>query len=324
MGQGAASVFVSLTLAFTAWLGGPAMGLERVPDGNRSAEQPPVPGASHRRTKALNSSFEEKYRRIRDLIDDDSRLKQKIERAARAYEIDPIHIVGALVGEHTYNVDAYDRLQSYYVKAVSYAKTEFRFGYKRESLDAFISRPQFDDCAEQTGSWALWSCRETVWESVFRGRRVDGTAWPDDRFSAVFFQPFFAGQTFGLGQLNPLTALKLTDRVNTVSGHGKLDHRDAAGVYQAIMDPDTTLAYMAASLRQAIDAYRDIAGFDISGNPGITATLYNIGMPDQRARRLAEENAKRAAKGRVRQLPRENYYGWLVNDKIDDLAALFD
>ena len=32
----------------------------------------------------------------------------------------PMHIVGAIVGEHTYNVDAYDRLQTYYVKAVAY------------------------------------------------------------------------------------------------------------------------------------------------------------------------------------------------------------
>lgn len=40
----------------------------------------------------------------------------KIKKVSAAYGIDLIHVVGAIVGEHTYNVDAYDRLQSYYVK----------------------------------------------------------------------------------------------------------------------------------------------------------------------------------------------------------------
>ena len=51
------------------------------------------------------------------------------------------------------------------------------------------------------------------------------------------------------------------------------------------MDPDLTLPYVAATLRNRIDAYRDIAGFDISQNPGITATLYNVGNPEARATR---------------------------------------
>ena len=42
--------------------------------------------------------------------------------------------------------------------------------------------------------------------------------WPNDRFSAVFFQPFYAGQTFGIGQLNPLTALKMSDMVSRTTG----------------------------------------------------------------------------------------------------------
>ena len=33
------------------------------------------------------------------------------------------------------------------------------------------------------------------------------------------------------------------------------------------MDPDMTLHYMAATIRDDIDAYRAIAGFDISGIP---------------------------------------------------------
>src|SRR5690606_33253823 len=141
-------------------------------------------------------------------------------------------------------------------------------------------------CDDVTGSYDKWSCREAVWDREFRGRSVDGKSFPNNRFSAVFFQPFYAGQTFGIGQLNPLTALQMSDLVARVSKLPKLDHGDAQQVYRTIMDPDLTLAYVAATLKTSIDAYRDIAGFDISANPGITATLYNVGNPEQRARAL--------------------------------------
>lgn len=295
---------------------------EPVPPGNRHAEQPAVPGASVRRTSATKSTFDAKYEKIRDLLASDGVLRDKIRAAASAYGIAPIHIVGALVGEHTYNVDAYDRLQAYYVKAMSYAGESFRFEHKGESVLDFVERPEFDRCRELTASRALWSCREAVWNAEFRGRTVGGRSYPDNRFSAVFFQPFYAGQTFGLGQLSPLTALMNVDTVAQVSGGKKLSAGDAAGVYAAIMDPDSTLAYMAASIRADIDDYREIAGFDISGNPGITATLYNVGDGTRRARELAAENKRRAESGEPRKLPEENYYGWLVNAKEDELRAI--
>lgn len=299
---------------------GPAMaaGLRPVPDGNRYAEQPNVPGASVRRTKAGKTTFDAKYEKVRDLLASDRDLIGKIKTTARAYGIDPVHMIGAIVGEHTYNVDAYDRLQSYYVKAASYAGNSFRFGYKSESIGEFLSRPEFAACNGKKGSHAVWTCRENVWEKSFRGRSAGGIAFPDNRFSAVFFQPFFAGQTFGLGQINPLTALMLTDTVVRVSGYEELDENDAGSVYKAIMDPDISLAYMAASIRHSIDVYGSIAGMDISGNPGITATLYNVGNADQRAAALAARN--RSAAETI--WPEENYYGWLVNDRLAELRAL--
>ena len=269
-----------------------------------------------RRTKAGRTSFDAKYEKVRDLLANDRQLTGKIKSVAGKYGIDPIHMVGAIVGEHTYNVDAYDRLQSYYVKAASYTGN-FRFAYDGESIGDFLARPEFAACAGKKGSYALWTCREGVWNRTFRGHSVGGTSFPDNRFSAVFFQPFYAGQTFGLGQINPLTALTLTDDVARISGYDRLDENDAAGVYQAIMDPDTSLAYMAAAIRRSIDAYRKIAGVDISKNPGLTATLYNIGNPDARAAAFA---ARRAAGEAT--WPEENYYGWLINDKLEELRSL--
>ncbi|KGF69943.1 hypothetical protein LL06_08115 [Hoeflea sp. BAL378] len=295
---------------------------ELVSPGNRNVRQPEIPGASKRRTEATKSTFDAKYERIRDLIAEDAKLQQKIRKVSALYKIDPIHIVGALVGEHTYNVDAYDQLQTYYVKAISYAGERFRFEHKGESVVDFVQRPEFAGCDENADSAELWTCREEVWEKTFRGRKVGDKSYPDDRFGAVFFQPFYAGQTFGLGQLNPLTALTHTDRVNKVSRLRKLSAGNAAEVYKAIMDPDSTLAYMAASIAESIDNYRTIAGFDISKNPGLTATLYNVGNSARRAAALAEENRKRKSSGLKPKGPTENYYGWLVNAHEEELRRI--
>ncbi|RCS22337.1 DUF1402 family protein [Phyllobacterium salinisoli] len=294
-----------------------------VPPGNRHAEQPNIPGASAKRTRELKTTYEAKYRKIYNLLKNDGALRGKIKSTAAAYGIDPMHIVGAIVGEHTYNVDVYDRLQTYYVKAMAYVRQGVSFDYKGESIGAFVKRPEFSTCAQFKDSYSLWDCRENVWNAKFRGKTVDGNAYPDNRFSAVFFQPFYAGQTFGLGQINPLTALQMSDMVNRISGLPKLDADSGNIVYKTIMDPDLTLPYVAATLKHAIDAYREIADFDISGNPGITATLYNTGGADSRARDLARENARRRVAGEAPALPQENYYGWLVNSKLDELKALF-
>jgi hypothetical protein len=301
----------------------PAAAVTVVPEGNRNASQPGVPAASAKRTRELNTTYEAKYQKIYNLLKTDSKLRSKIASVARTYGIDPVHIVGALVGEHTYNVDAYDRLQTYYVKAISYVQQGLSFDYQGETIGDFIKRPQFSSCAQFKDSLRLWTCREDVWDENFRGKSVGGKRFPNNRFSAVFFQPFYAGQSFGLGQLSPLIALQMTDMVNRYSGLPKLDADHAADVYKTIMDPDLTLPYMAATLKHSIDVYRRIADFDISKNPGITATLYNTGGADSRARALADSNVARVANSEQPLLPEENYYGWLVNDKIDQLRALF-
>lgn len=294
-----------------------------VPPGNQNAEQPAIPGASAKRTRELSTTYDKKYQKIYDLLKSDASLRSKIKSTAAAYGIDPIHIVGAIVGEHTYNVDVYDRLQTYYVKAMSYVNQGVSFAYNGESIGQFIKRPEFESCQKFKDSYSLWTCRENIWNSKFRGKSVGGKSYPNNRFSAVFFQPFYAGQTFGLGQINPLTALQMSDMVNRISGLPKLDADNGSAVYKTIMDPDLTLPYIAATVKQSITAYRQIADFDISKNPGLTATLYNTGGAEQRARALANENAARKAAGKQPQFPQENYYGWLVNSKLDQLKALF-
>ncbi len=317
-----------LASAFTAMLAvlcpvEPALAATKVPPGNRNIEQPAIPGASARRTKALKTTYDAKYNKVIELLKRDARLRRKITATAKSYKIDPMHIVGAIVGEHTYNVDAYDRLQTYYVKAIAYVNSGLEFEFEGEDIDKFIQREEFEPCVELTDSYDLWICRERIWNTKFKGRSVDDVDYPNDRFSAVFFQPFYAGQTFGIGQLNPLTALQMSDLVSKTSRMAKLNHRNPGQVYKTIMDPDLTLPYVAATIVKSIEAYREIAGFDIAGNPGITSTLYNLGDPEARARSLKLENLERAARGKAPRLPQENYYGWLVNDRQTELEAIF-
>jgi hypothetical protein len=293
------------------------------PPGNRSAEQPEISASSIARTAETRGDFESKYREVHDQLAGDRQLLDKIVKTAALYGIGPIHILGAIVGEHTYNVDVFDNLQGYYIKAIAYLNNgALKFEYKGEPVDAFIMRPQFAPCAEAKNDYELWTCRDQIWRDDFRGKTVAGESFPDDRFERVFFQPFYAGQTFGLGQLSPLAALSVSDLVHAVGGLPPLDVQAAPEVYRAVMDPDMTLNYMAALIVREIDAYRSIAGFDISDNPGITATLYNTGDAVGRAAALAAENRKRRSEGLAPILPKENYYGWLINARLDELRQL--
>ncbi|TPK94954.1 DUF1402 family protein [Mesorhizobium sp. B2-4-12] len=314
-----------LLLAALSWSGAlmvetaHAGGLVVVPSGNRSETQPPIPDASATRTRAFKTTYPEKYEKIVALLKHEKKLVAHIKQVAAAYDIDPIHIVGALVGEHTYNVTAVGSVQTYYVKALSYSGLDFAFRYKGVPVQTFVQRPEFAACAEAKDSAALWSCRDRVWVEHFRGKSVDGVTYEAMTFQQAFFQPFFAGQTFGLGQISPLTALEVTDLVNRVSGYDRLTPDRPQAIYRDVMDPDRSIVYIAAIVRDAIDAYKQ-EGFDISGNPGITATLYNVGQPRQRAADLRAA----VASGKGRKLPVENYYGWLVNDKLDELRSLLD
>jgi len=289
----------------------------KMPAGNHYKKQPGIPTGAISRTRATNGSFEGKYRKIRDLIKTDAKLNAAIKSSAKKFGIEPVHIVGALVGEHTYNVDALDHIQTYFVKAASCFESAISFEYDGEHVTKFIKRPQFEKCDALKSSYHQWDCREDVWRAKFYGKKLDGKKWPKNRFGAVFFQPLYAGQTFGLGQLNPLTALRVDDLVRRTKGTRALNAKDAPQVYKTIMDPKSALDYMAAVIKTSITAYREVAGVDISKNPGITATLYNLGDVYDRAYAL-----KKKRKRSKNIFPRENYYGWLVNKKLKELYTL--
>ena len=120
----------------------------QVPSGNRNADQPPIPSGPNR-GRSDQGSFGGKYAKIYNLLRNDRKLKKKIKASAKRFGIDPVHIAGALVGEHTYNVDALDRIQTYYVKAIAYLGSDLTFKYGKEKVTKFVTRPQFARCQNQ-------------------------------------------------------------------------------------------------------------------------------------------------------------------------------
>ena len=90
------------------------------------------------------------------------------------------------------------------------------------------------------------------------------------------------------------------------------------------MDPDLTLALCRGDADPSVDRrlQRNIAGFDISQNPGLTATLYNLGNAAARAASSRPRTTRRKAKGQPPLFPQENFYGWLVNEKAAELRKL--
>jgi hypothetical protein len=297
-----------------------------VPPGNRADKQPKIYSGSRFLTAIRNSgSFDDKYNRVYAVFANNPKLISRIKQVSAIYGVDPVHVIGAIIGEHTYNIDTFDTLQDYYVKALQYSKNDtLEFAYKGQTATELFSKPQFAKCEAMQNTYEKWDCRQTVWNRVFMGKVVDGKIYFKDRLHRVYFKPAFGGQTFGFGQLSPVAALMVTDVTSSKGGLPLLSIDDPSEVYEQIMSPDTSLHYVAANIRVEIDMYRKIAGFDISQNPGITATLYNLGDAATRARELKAENDKRAAQGKPPLYPQENFYGWLVNDKEPELRALLN
>ena len=298
-----------------------------VPPGNHAKQQPKVFAGSSlltgdprlRRLQATSTS------KVYGLFSQDKALVAKIKKAAAAYGIDPMHIIGAIVGEHTYNIDTFDTLQTYYVKALEYADPKsLSFAYQRRDAAQLFARPQFAACAVDED--ATTNCGTA-------GRRC-GTRRSTARSStASAFRPTaaprllpaggYAGQTFGIGQLSPVAALMVTDVVHAKSGLPLLSIDNAPQVYQQIMNPDTVgLSTSRRNIRvvdRPLQQHRRLRHFQ-EPRPHRHA-LQSRQCRDPRP--PAQGRQRRAARPRASrpQFPQENFYGWLINDERPSCAS---
>ncbi len=296
----------------------------KVPPGNRNLEMPELPDATAgRRNRMVGArSFDQSFIAAMNKLNDRA-TREMIYQVSKIYGVDPVHVFAVLVGEHTFNVSGADGFQSMVMRAATMGPSwAISFNNNSVKLGDLLKEPVMANCMSQTSDYYKWECVRVTWETKLRGRsflgQFVGGQMPAKSFRSTFFNPIKTGHTYGLGQLDPQKALMLSDVVARHGGLKPLNIDDPADVYSAIIDPSRSLHYTAALVRTIWDLYRNVGGFDISDNPGITATLYNIGFELQRAQKIANANRK---SGTV-VLPEENYYGWAINVRLEDIKAL--
>ncbi|MFN3455502.1 MAG: DUF1402 family protein [Pseudobdellovibrio sp.] len=293
-----------------------------VAPGNRNSNMPEIPSSSASRhmsgiqAKTAEVYFAERFNIVLNKLSSKYEtskfsLKSEVRKAANLYKIDPIHIIGAIIGEHVFNVDLKDQAQEYSMKLgiwTSYFSGEHPFAKISEC-------PELKSCeTKSSNNYDQWACYENTWNSKMRGRTAcGGQQFENKGLMMSYFNPTLAGKTYGLGQLGPMKILALTDLVSEYSGLPKLSIHEVDAVYAAALDPKTTIHYIAASIYKSIQLYKDITRFDISTNPGLTATLYNLGKEKNKALELNNYNKQAIKNGSAPKYPLENYYGWLIN-----------
>ncbi len=147
-------------------------------------------------------------------------------------------------------------------------------------------------------------------EAAFRRGEMDG------RRGGVVRNPYL--WTLGPAQVSFRLAIQYEPMIA-----GQLDRpqRGAKDVLEAVTSTPGNLEYAAALLAEAQRAYAD-AGMDISTSPGVLATLYHLGAPTVRARRLASENAARRTRDEPLMEPHVNYYGAFVSRHSAEIEEL--
>lgn len=275
----------------------------------------------------LKQALDIKYRQTLRTLARDSQTLSEIKLAARAFDIDPVLILGNIIAEHTYNVGLTDSIQNLLLLSVSWgAKWALRFKANEISLEELLKKSQFHHCRSflETSHADYWDCVAWVWNTKFRNKTVDGVAYQNSGFRLTFFNPISAGFTYGLGQMDPIRALMATDLVHNKSGHRLLSIEKPEEIYVDIINPHIVVHYVAANIQLALEAYYQISHMDISSNPGVVASLYNLGQEKALARKRYEINVNRINQGLPLELAKESFYGFFVNEKESELRKFIN
>lgn len=251
-----------------------------------------------------------------------------IKKAARSFDMDPVNVLGAIIGEHVFNMDMKDSAQDYLLRLPGWMRRWSGFSDEFEiPLRDILKQKSFDICHENSNEYDKWECYGAIWNRKFRDQKCDecrdSDRYPNKSLKFVFFSPF--GSTYGIGQLGPMKALMVTDLVSErVSHMPYLSLDDIEEVYSSVLDPEKSFYYVAATVYKAIELYKQHACFDISTNPGVAATLYNLGAERSRAKAKKRASLESLEKGNGLVVPEENYYGWYVNEKLNDMEKFLE
>ncbi len=261
----------------------------------------------------LDKKFEDVIKKLKT-----EEVFQKIAKIAPKYGLKPESVAACVIGEHVFNVGLVDQYQSYFINI--YASWIEKHSTTQKLYLTLLKEPDIDKILNASISdYEKWDTIFNLYNSKYR---ATGN-YPDSNFLFTFFNPYGAGLTYGLGQLSPIRVLLTNDIAMKLGGLPKIMPSDADALYYATLDIDTNLNYVAASAVASINTYKQYSNFDISNNIGVIATLYNLGDEKRRALKLKKENELNLKENKQLTYPVENFYGWYMNKKENEIKNLF-
>lgn len=114
--------------------------------------------------------------------------------------------------------------------------------------------------------------------------------------------------TFGFGQIGMTAAMEAEAHVAKVEGRSPKSRDE---LVTEITNPTGSIRIAAAILRKVQDDYK-AEGFDISKDPALLATLYNLGRSEERAKQAKSSGLP----------PRQNYFGLFVARYSGDIQKV--
>ena len=264
-------------------------------------------------TESDLNTLDVKFKKVVETLKKEN-VFEKIKQIAPQYGLSPESVAASIIGEHVFNVTIIDKFQTYFINIYS------KWLDKHSSIKPlFLKLLKEKDVAEilslDISDYEKWDSIMNLYNQKYRGKND----YPDKSFIMTFFNPYGAGLTYGLGQLSPARVLLTNDLAIKYGGLKKINYENTEDLYYATLDVDTNIHYVAASNLAAIITYKKYANFDISNNIGVIATLFNLGAEKRRAQDLAKINVNNSKI----QFPVENFYGWYMNKKENEIKQIF-
>ncbi len=252
---------------------------------------------SGRETEFALTLGKNKIPKILDALNEEGLLSETL-RLAKAFNIHPLHILGPIIGENSFNGAIDNTIQNSFAKMFK----ESDFTTMSARMQIITKDPNTQGCLDlKISNYWKWRCLLNKTSYLANGSNRDFVFW--------FYQISNKGQgTFGLGQAQPFLLWSVADLVAEKTKPLGYDYKtyDVTNLkkpFQVIFNNKEMLAYIAAMAHTSITVYKQVAGVDISQNPGLSTTLYNLGDEYQRA----YMNTVRGGD------PQVNFMGWYVN-----------
>ncbi len=300
-----------------------------VPAGHLANPNLEIPKFTRLRYLTLSSTVEgilpaadEKFASLIAKLRSQPRLIELANRIAPLYGVEPAAVMGAMLGELTFNNEFTSAMQD---KAALIPEQSSFTGAIRvaEKLKA----DAFEFCGIKHRDYWAWVCVNRTWNNslAWRGPQARESLYqtilePSDQPLHGMLRPTALGATFGPAQMSLMRALMLSEDVYTASG-GQIPRLwidDMPAVLRAITNLETSVHFVAATLARSIDAYKRFANIDISHNMGVQATLFNLGWEFELALKSRQENTF----NKIPNSPRENYFGWFINRHEKEIREL--